>query len=138
MASAQGVRYHRVEHPMTRGRTTEEPVEGSAVEADASDLAREVARLREERDHLLTHSRNLEAELRRVSREPARIRDLEERLAMAEEQLRNVSFVHTARWLVLQPDKAAARVYRKLKDGVGWTIRERYRRFRLKWRRSRA
>jgi hypothetical protein len=115
------------------------PSEGAtAVPEEVAALARQIEQLREERDHLLAHSRNLEAELRRVSREPARIRDLEERLAMAEEQLRNVSFVHTARWLVLQPDKAAMRVYRKLRDGMGWKILERYRRFRLKWRRSKA
>jgi hypothetical protein len=119
-------------------RGTREPVEGEALKADASDLVRQVEQLREERDHLLAHTHNLEAELRRVARDPARIRDLEERLAMAEAQLRKVSFVHTARWLVLQPDKAAVRVYRKLRDGVGWMILERYRRFRLRRRQSKA
>jgi hypothetical protein len=105
---------------------------------DAGRLLRQVAQLKEERDYLLAHSRNLELELRRVAREPARIRELEQRLAVAEAVLRRVSFVHMGRWLILEPDVALKRVYRRLRDGVFWRARERYRVFRLSQRRSGA
>ena len=124
-----------IDNPMKAAPTRED---AALVPQEVADLVRQIEQLREERDHLLAHSQNLEAELRRAAREPARIRDLEERLAVAEAQLRKVSVVHTARWLVLQPDKAAVRVYRKLRDGLGWRILERYRRFRLRRRQAKA
>ena len=105
---------------------------------DAAELTRQLAQLKEERDYLLVHSQNLEIELRRVAREPARVRELEQRLAVSEAVLRRVSFVHMGRWLILEPDVALKRVYRRLRDNVFWRARERYRVFRLKQRRSGA
>ncbi len=119
-------------------RAHEGAADAGAVTDDAAELTRQLAQLKEERDYLLAHSQNLEVELRRVARDPARVRDLEQRLAVAEAVLRRVSFVHMARWLILEPDAALLRVYRRLRDGVFWRARERYRVFRLKQRRSGA
>ena len=105
---------------------------------DVAELTRLIAQLKEERDYLLAHSQNLEIELRRVALQPGRVRDLEQRLAVTEALLRRVSFVHMARWLILEPDVALQRVYRRLRDGAFWRVRERYRVFRLKQRRSGA
>ena len=87
---------------------------------DAAELTRQLAQLKEERDYLLAHTQNLEVELRRVALQPARIRDLELRLADAEARQRRVSVVHMAKWLVLEPDVAARRIYRRLRDGLAW------------------
>ncbi len=103
-----------------------------------AELTRQLEQLKEERDYLLVHSQNLEVELRRAVRDPARIRDLEQRLADAETRLRHVSFVHTGKSLFLQPDVALRRIYRRLRDGAVWLMRERYRVLRLKQRRFRA
>ena len=112
---------------------------GDAVSDDVAELTRQLAQLKEERDYLLVHSQNLEVELRRVAlRARPRIRELEQRLADAEAVLRRVSFVHMAKWLILEPDAALLRIYRRLRDGVVWRVRERYRVFRLKQRRSGA
>ena len=108
------------------------------VTDDVAELARLIAQLKEERDFLLVHSQNLEIELRRVAREPGRVRELEQRLADAEARLRKVSVVHTGKWLILSPDVALRRIYRRLRDGVLWLTRERFRVLRLKLRRSRA
>jgi len=105
---------------------------------DVAALTQQLEELTRERDYLLVHSRNLETELRHAAREPARLRDLEQRLAATEARLRQVSVVHTAKWLLLQPEAALRRVYRRLRDGVVWRARDRYRRFRLNQRRSRA
>ena len=105
---------------------------------EVAELARQIAQLKEERDYLFVHTQNLEGELRRAVREPGRIRDLEQRLADAEARLRHVSFVHTGKSLFLQPDVALRRIYRRLRDGAVWLMRERYRLFRLKQRRHRA
>jgi hypothetical protein len=107
---------------------------GDTASPDIADLQRQNALLREERDYLLVHSRNLEIELRRVAAAAARIRELEQRLADAQARLRRVSVVHMAKWLVLEPDVALKRVYRRLLDGVAWRARERYRVLRLKQR----
>lgn len=123
---------------MTGTEAGPEPAARGASAGEAEDLIRRIERLTEERDHLLAHTRNLEAQLRSVARDPARIRDLEQRLAQAEALLRHISVVRMARWLVLQPDAALQRVGRKLRDGVGWLVLDRYRRFRLKQRGSRA
>lgn len=112
--------------------------QGGSVPDDVAELTRQIEQLKEEREYLLVHSQNLEVELRRVARDPARVRDLEQRLAVAEAVLRRVSFVHMGRWLILEPDAALLRVYRRLRDGVFWRARERYRVFRLKQRRSGA
>jgi hypothetical protein len=111
-----------------------EAVRGFVAPEDVAELRRELERITAERDHLLIHSRNLEAELRHRGREPGRLRDLEERLAHAESCLRQVSVVHTAKWLILRPDAAWPRIWRRLRDSAWWTIRERYRVLRLKWR----
>jgi hypothetical protein len=111
-----------------------EAVRGLDAPDDAAELRRRLELVTAERDHLLAHSRNLEAELRYRAREPSRVRDLEQRLAHAESCLRQVSVVHTAKWLILRPDAAALRIWRRLRDGVGWRIRERYRVLRLRWR----
>ena len=103
-----------------------------------AELTREIEQLKKERDYLLVHSQNLEAELRHAVREPGRVRQLEQRLADLEARLRRVSVVHTAKWLILEPDVALRRIYRRLRDGVVWLMRERYRVFRLKQRRFRA
>jgi hypothetical protein len=116
------------------GVATNRPV----VSDDVAGLTRQVEQLKEERDYLLAHSQNLEVELRRVAREPGRVRDLEQRLADAESRLRQVSVVHTGKWLVLRPDAALRRIYRMLRDGVGWRLLERYRRYRLKRRPAKA
>lgn len=108
------------------------------VPHDVAELTRQIERLKEERDYLLVHSRNLEVELRRVFLQPGRMRELEQRLAVTEARLRRVSVVHMAKWLVLEPDVALQRVYRRLRDGAFWRARERYRLFRLKQRRSGA
>ena len=110
-----------------------EPGEGVASD-EVAELTRQFEQVRAERDYLLVHSRNLETELRRRAREPARIRDLEQRLAHAESCLRQVSFVHTARWLILRPDAAWPRIWRRLRDSTWWLIRERCRVLRLKLR----
>jgi hypothetical protein len=109
-----------------------------SLSEDAERLTRQVEELKEERDYLLAHSQNLEIELRRVALQPGRVRELEQRLAVSEAVLRRVSFVHMGRWLILEPDAALLRVYRRLRDGVFWRVRERYRVFRLKQRRSGA
>lgn len=101
---------------------------------DAAELARQLELMKAERDYLLAHSRNLEAELRHRAGEPGRVRDLEQRLAHAESCLRQVSVVHTAKWLILRPDAAWPRIWRRLRDSTWWLIRERYRVLRLKWR----
>jgi hypothetical protein len=107
-------------------------VRGSEASDDVAELTRQLERVKSERDYLLVHSRNLEAELRHAAREPARVRDLEQRLAHAESCLRQVSVVHTAKWLILRPDAAWPRIWRRLRDGAWWLIRERYRVLRLK------
>ena len=106
--------------------------------ADAEALTGQIDQLKEERDYLLVHSRNLELELRRVAVAGVRIRELERMLADAEARLRRVSAVHMAKWLILEPDVAARRIYRRLRDGVAWRARERLRLLRLKQRRSGA
>ena len=103
-----------------------------------NELTRELERVKAERDYLLVHSRNLELELRRVAVAAARIRELERMVADGEARLRRVSAVHMAKWLILEPDVAARRIYRRLRDGVGWRARERLRLLRLKHRRSGA
>jgi len=108
------------------------------AEPDAAGLARRLEEVTRERDSLLVHTHNLEAELRRRGREPARLRDLEERLARTEAALRRVSVVPFAKWLLLQPAAALRRAYRILRDGPLWRAREQYRLFRLRQRRSRA
>jgi hypothetical protein len=120
------------------GQPGPETTEHADAAGAGAESSKEMERLREERDHLLAHTRNLEAQLRSAARDPARIRDLEQRLAQAEALLRHISVVRMARWLVLQPDAALQRVGRKLRDGVGWLVLDRYRRFRLKQRGSRA
>lgn len=110
-------------------------MDGTVVSDDVAELTRQLELLKGERDFLLLHSQNLEVELRRVAREPGRVRDLEQRLADAESRLRQVSVVHTAKWLILRPDAALYRIYRRLRDGVLWLTRERYRVLRLKLRR---
>jgi hypothetical protein len=121
------------------GRAPQEGVShGDTASDDIAVLTRQLAQLKEERDYLLVHSRNLEVELRRFAAEPARIRDLEQRLAEAEARLRRVSAVHMTKWLLLHPGAAGRGIYRRLKDGVVWLTVERYRRFRLKRRQSRA
>jgi hypothetical protein len=105
---------------------------------DVADLQRRVAQLKEERDYLLAHSRNLEVELRRAALQSGAVRDLEERLADAEARLRRVSLVHSARWLLLDPEGALRSVYRRFRDGVWWRAGERVRVLRLKLRRIRA
>jgi len=109
--------------------------DGTVVPDDTAELTRQLEQLKEERDYLLVHSQNLEAELRHIAREPARVRDLEQRLADAESRLRQVSVVHTGKWLILRPDAALYRIYRRLRDGVLWLTLERYRVLRLKLRR---
>ena len=104
----------------------------------AAELTRQIAQLMEERDYLLVHSQNLEVELRRVALEPSRVRDLEQRLADADSRLRRVSVVHTAKWLILEPDVALKRIYRRLRDGIVYRWRERCRVLLLKRRRSGA
>lgn len=104
---------------------------------DVAALQRQVAQLKEERDYLLAHSRNLEFELRRVAVASNRVRELERLLADAESRLRRVSAVHMAKWLILEPDDALRRIYRRLRDRVVWPVREHVRVYRLK-RRSRA
>ena len=101
-------------------------------------LTRQIDQLKEERDYLLAHSRNLELELRRVALAGVRVRELERMLADAEARLRRVSAVHMAKWLILEPEVAARRIYRRLRDGVAWRVRERFRVLRLKHRRSGA
>jgi hypothetical protein len=102
--------------------------------ADAAELTRQLEVVTAERDYLLVHSRNLETELRLRAREPGRVRELEQRLAHAESCLRQMSVVHAAKWLILRPDAAWPRIWRRLRDGAWWRIRERYRVLRLKWR----
>jgi hypothetical protein len=99
----------------------------AAAEPAASDdvaalLRSELARLKEERDSLLVHSRNLEAELRRRGRETAQLRDLERRLAEAEARLRQVSFVSMGRWLLLQPRRALGSLYRRFRQSVPFLL----------------
>ena len=101
---------------------------------DGAELTRQLAQLKEERDYLLAHSRNLELELRRVAVATARIHELERLLADAESRLRRVSPVHMAEWLILQPRAAARRIGRQLRDRVVWRAREGYRLLRLKQR----
>ena len=101
---------------------------------DGAELTRQLAQLKEERDYLLAHSRNLELELRRVAVTSARIHELERLLEAAEARLRHVSPVHMAKWLILQPRPAARRIGRPLRDRVLWRVRDGYRRFRLKQR----
>lgn len=101
---------------------------------DVAELTRQLELMKTERDYLLVHSRNLEAELQHRAGEPGRVRDLEQRLAHAESCLRQVSVVHTAKWLILRPDAAWPRIWRRLRDSVWWLIRERYRVLRLKLR----
>ena len=105
---------------------------------DVAELTRRAEQLQQERDYLLVHSRNLEVELRRFALQPSRVRELEERLAATEARLRRVSFVSMARWLILEPDVAGRRLYRRIRDGAFWRLRERYRVFRLARRRTRA
>jgi hypothetical protein len=107
---------------------------GFAATDEVAELRRRLEELAAERDHLLVHSRNLEAELRSRAREPGRARDLEQRLAHAESCLRQVSVVHTAKWLILRPDAARPRIWRRLRDSAWWLVRERYRVLRLKLR----
>jgi hypothetical protein len=123
---------------MTASRTQESSPGPIAVPDDVADLTRRAEQLQQERDYLLAHSRNLEGELRRLAREPGRVRDLEQRLAEAEARLRRVSAVRMGKWLLLEPDAALRRVYRRLRDGAGWLMGERYRRLRLKLRRPGA
>jgi predicted nucleic acid-binding Zn-ribbon protein len=108
------------------------------LQHDTAEMQRQLAQLKEERDYLLAHTQNLEVELRRVALEPARIRDLEQRLADAEARLRRVSAVHMAKWLVLEPDVAAKRIYRRLRDGLAWRTRRRLRALGLRDRSSGA
>lgn len=108
------------------------------VTDDVSGLTRQVEQLKEERDYLLAHSRNLELELRRVAVAGLRVRELERMLAEAEARLRRVSGLHMAKWLILEPDVAARRIYRRLRDSVAWRARERFRLLRLRHRRSGA
>lgn len=105
---------------------------------ELAELTRELDCVKAERDYLLVHSRNLELELRRVAVAGARVRELERMLADAEARLRRVSAVHMAKWLILEPEVAARRIYRRLRDGVAWRVRERFRVLRLKHRRSGA
>lgn len=135
MARFQSLLYDRHWYQRMRGRANEGATDGTVVSDDVAELTRQVQQLKEERDFLLVHSRNLEVEIRRVAREPGRVRDLEQRLADAEARLRHVSVVHTAKWLILQPDVAFRRIYRRLRDGVVWLTLERYRVLRLKLRR---
>jgi hypothetical protein len=109
-------------------------MKGSELEHEGTEAAR-IAQLKQERDYHLAHSRNLELELRRVSVASARIRELERLLAGAESRLRRVSVMHTAKWLILEPDVAFRRIYRRLRDRVLWPIRERVRVYRLRHRR---
>jgi hypothetical protein len=111
-----------------------EGVQDVVLGEDAAELRRQLEAVAAERDYLLVHSRNLEAELRDRARDPGRVRDLEQRLAHAESCLRQVSPVHMAKWLILRPDAAWPRVWRRLRDGAWWRIRERYRVLRLKLR----
>jgi hypothetical protein len=106
--------------------------------SNAEALARRLEDVTTERDYLRAHAQNLEAELRRRGREPAQLRDLQERLARAEGLLRRISVVHRARWLMLDPGAALRGAYRLLREGPVWRVRERYRLFRLRQRRSRA
>lgn len=105
---------------------------------DVEALTRRLEEMTRERDYLAAHTQNLEAELRWRGRDPAQIRDLQERLARAEALLRRVSVVHRARWLLLDPAAALRGAYRLLREGALWRVRERYRLFRLRQRRSRA
>jgi hypothetical protein len=111
---------------------------GEAAPPDVAELTRRAEQLQQERDYLLAHSRNLEVELRRFALQPTRVRELEERLVVTEARLRRVSFVSMARWLILEPDVAGRRLYRRIRDGIWWRALERYRVFRLGQRRSRA
>lgn len=120
---------------MTETGSQEGAPDGEAASQDVALLTGQLEQLKKERDTLLVHSQNLEAELRHAAREPARVRDLELRLADAEARLRRVSVVHAGKWLLLEPDAALYRVYRRLRDGVLWLVRERYRLLRLKLRR---
>jgi hypothetical protein len=104
---------------------------------DVGELTRQLAQLKEERDFLLAHSRNLELELRRVAVASARVRELERLLMDAESRLRRVSGVHTAKWLLLEPHVAFRRIGRRVRDRL-WPLRERVRILRLKYRRSGA
>jgi len=135
MARVQSLLYDRQRYQPMTGKPVAETTDGSVVSDDVAELTRQLELLKGERDFLLVHSRNLEVEIRRVAREPARVRDLEQRLADAEARLRHVSVVHTAKWLILQPDVALRRIYRRLRDGVVWLTLERYRVLRLKLRR---
>ncbi len=124
-----------------RPPVTSAPAEASGdetpVPADVAELQRRVLQLKEERDYLLAHSRNLEVELRRVALQPAGVRDLEQRLAAAEARLRKVSVTHTARWLLADPEAALRSLYRRFRDGALWLGGERFRVLRLKLRRFR-
>ncbi len=113
----------------------ETPGDEAAASADLVDLQRRLAQLKEERDYLLAHSRNLEVELRRAALQPGTVRDLEQRLADAEARLRRASVTHTARWLLVDPEGASRSIYRRFREGVLWRAGERFRVLRLKLRR---
>lgn len=107
---------------MTGTPSDETAAAEAAVSDEAGDLGSQLARLKEERDSLLVHSRNLEAELRRRGKESAQVRELERRLAEAEARLRQVSFVGTGRWLLLQPHRALRSMYRRFRQTVPFLL----------------
>lgn len=103
------------------GRPTEQHATAGPPEWPA-ELESQFAQLKQERDSLLAHSRNLEFELRRRGRESAQVRELERRLAEAEARLRQVSFVAMGRWLLLQPRRAFGSLYRRFRQSVPFLL----------------